>query len=303
MKLQELLPFLAKNQNEFKVHCATPNGENNPLSIWLSGQDNFTKDQNIQTKKNFERNYILSFCEINKNGEWLFVGIYESFGVKEIIKDKNTGKELNIYDTRLTKEGKEFIGKLVVGFDLKEESPSAARQRYRYLESLLDKMEVLELKREKVKVEFPGYDNVNVSYKELESLIETPAWKTALENQKAVYLIVDTKTGKKYVGSAYGNDMLLGRWRNYIANGHGGNKLLKPLDFEYIKENFKYSILEIFKSSVDDEIIRNRESFWKEVLLTRTEFGYNDNQLFFLVEFQKNGIPLKQAINSLQFQL
>ena len=53
MKLQELLPFLAENQNEFKVHCATPNGENNPLSIWLSGQDNFTKDQNIQTKKEF----------------------------------------------------------------------------------------------------------------------------------------------------------------------------------------------------------------------------------------------------------
>ena len=277
MKLQELLPFLAKNQNEFKVHCATPNGENNPLSIWLSGQDNFTKDQNIQTKKNFERKYILSFCEINKNGEWLFVGIYKSSGVKEIIKDKNTGKELNIYDTRLTKEGKEFIGKLVVGFDLKEESPSAARQRYRYLESLLDKMEVLELKREKVKVEFPGYDNVNVTWRELESLIETPVWKTALENQKAVYLIVDTKTGKKYVGSACGDNMLLGRWRNYIANGHGGNKLLKPLDFEYIKENFKYSILEIFKSSVDDEIIRNRESFWKEVLLTRGEFGYNDN--------------------------
>ena len=277
MKLQELLPFLAKNQNEFKVHCATPNGENNPLSIWLSGQDNFTKDQNIQTKKNFERKYILSFCEINKNGEWLFVGIYKSSGVKEIIKDKNTGKELNIYDTELIEEGKEFIGKLVVGFDLKEESPSAARQRYRYLESLLDKMEVLELKREVLKREFPGYDNVNVTWRELESLIETPVWKTALENQKAVYLIVDTKTGKKYVGSAYGNNMLLGRWRNYIANGHGGNKLLKPLDFEYIKENFKYSILEIFKSSVDDEIIRNRESFWKEVLLTRTEFGYNDN--------------------------
>ena len=277
MKLQELLPFLAKNQNEFKVHCATPNGENNPLSIWLSGQDNFTKEQNIQTKQNFERKYILSFCEINKQGEWLFVGIYESFGVKET-KINEEGKKLHIYDTKLKEDiGGEFIGKLVVGFDLKEESPSAARQRYRYLESLLDKMEVLELKREVLKREFPGYDNVNVSYKELESLIETPAWKTALENQKAVYLIVDTKTGKKYVGSAYGDNMLLGRWRNYIANGHGGNKLLKPLDFEYIKENFKYSILEIFKSSVDDEIIINRENFWKEVLLTRTEFGYNDN--------------------------
>lgn len=277
MKLQEFLPFLAENQNEFKVHCATPNGENNPLSIWLSGQDNFTKEQNIQTKQNFERKYILSFCEINKQGEWLFVGIYESFGVKET-KINEEGKKLHIYDTKLKEDiGGEFIGKLVVGFDLKEESPSAARQRYRYLESLLDKMEVLELKREVLKREFPGYDSVNVSWKELESLIETSAWKTALQNQKAVYLIVDRKTGKKYVGSAYGDNMLLGRWRNYIENGHGGNKLLKTLDFEYIKENFKYSILEIFKSSVDDETIINRESFWKEVLLTRGEFGYNDN--------------------------
>ena len=246
MKLQELLPFLAKNQNEFKVHCATPNGENNPLSIWLSGQDNFTKDQNIQTKKNFERKYILSFCEINKNVEWLFVGIYESFGVKEIIKDKNTGKELNIYDTRLTKEGKEFIGKLVVGFDLKEESPSAARQRYRYLESLLDKMEVLELKREKVKVEFPGYDKVNISWKDLENVIEDDVWINVLKNQKAIYL--------------------------------------KELDFEYIKKNFKYTILETFNSNVDDKIIigenkdgeGGREGFWKDVLLSR-KFGYNAN--------------------------
>ncbi|MDD0845790.1 GIY-YIG nuclease family protein [Campylobacter sp. 50012-21] len=284
MKLQELLPFLAENQNKFKVHCATPNGENNPLSIWLSGRDNFTKDQNIQTKKNFERKYILSFCEINKNGEWLFVGIYESFGVKEIIKDKNTGKELNIYDTRLTKEGKEFIGKLVVGFDLKEESPSAARQRYRYLESLLDKMEVLELKREVLKREFPGYDKVNISWKDLKNVIEDDVWINVLKNQKAIYLIVDCKTGKQYVGAAYGGDGLLGRWRDYIKTGHGGNKYLKELDFEYIKKNFKYTILETFNSNVDDKIIigenkdgeGGREGFWKDVLLSR-KFGYNAN--------------------------
>lgn len=184
---------------------------------------------------------------------------------------KEADRELYKYNTRLTDIGAEFIGKLVVGFK------KDFRQSYPNLETCLDNLEILELKREVLKVEFPSYDSVNVTWSELESLIKTTAWKTALENQKAVYLIVDTKTGKKYVGSAYGDNMLLGRWRNYIANGHGGNKLLKPLDFEYIKENFKYSILEIFKSSVDDEIIRNRESFWKEVLLTRTEFGYNDN--------------------------
>ncbi|WP_261517923.1 GIY-YIG nuclease family protein [Campylobacter lanienae] len=237
-----------------------------PLKIFLNGK--FNDYQDLQTQKNFERKYILSFCYLKKD-EWLFVGIYESLGTSGIVTQN--GKEYHKYNTRLTDIGAEFIGKLVVGFK------KDFRQSYPNLETCLDNLEVLELKIEVLKVEFPGYDSVNVTWSELESLIKATAWITALENQKAVYLIVDTKTGKKYVGSAYGNDMLLGRWRNYIANGHGGNKLLKPLDFEYIKENFKYSILEIFKSSIDDEIIINRESFWKEVLLTRTEFGYNGN--------------------------
>lgn len=269
MKLKDLLPFLAENQNEFKVHCAIGGQGRDaqlPLNEFFSGK--FSDYQNHQTQKNFGRKYILSLCYLNKD-EWLFVGIYESLGVVGIVKE--TDRELYKYNTKLTDIGAEFIGKLVVGFK------KDFRQSYPNLETCLNNLEVVELKREVIKAEFPGYDNVNVTWRELESLIETPVWKTALENQKAVYLIVDTKTGKKYVGSAYGDNMLLGRWRNYIANGHGGNKLLKPLDFEYIKENFKYSILEIFKSSVDDEIIINRESFWKEVLLTRTEFGYNDN--------------------------
>ena len=41
----------------------------------------------------------------------------------------------------------------------------------------------------------------------------------------AVYLIVDTKTGDRYVGSTYGYDGLLGRWSVYVATGgHGNNK-------------------------------------------------------------------------------
>ena len=261
--------FLAENQNEFKVLCAIGRQGRDaqlPLNEFFSGK--FSDYQNHQTQKNFGRKYILSLCYLNKD-EWLFVGIYGSLGVVGTVKEAD--RELYKYNTRLTDIGAEFIGKLVVGFK------KDFRQSYPNLETCLNNLEVVELKREVIKAEFPGYDNVNVTWRKLESLIETPIWKTALENQKAVYLIVDTKTGKKYVGSAYGDNMLLGRWRNYIANGHGGNKLLKPLDFEYIKENFKYSILEIFKSSVDDEIIKNRENFWKEVLLTRTDFGYNGN--------------------------
>lgn len=69
--------------------------------------------------------------------------------------------------------------------------------------------------------------------------------------------------------------MLWGRWSDYIHYGHGGNEMLKKLDFDYIKTNFRYSILEIFKNTTDDDIILARESWWKEVLLNIGEYGYN----------------------------
>ena len=39
---------------------------------------------------------------------------------------------------------------------------------------------------------FPGYDRVNVSWKELSRVLEKDTWKTALQNQKGVYLIIDS---------------------------------------------------------------------------------------------------------------
>ena len=64
------------------------------------------------------------------------------------------------------------------------------------------------------------------------------------------------------------------------ANNKYSNKRLKDLVEEkglrYIQENFQYSILETFTDDASDEYIIARESFWKEVLLTRF-FGYNAN--------------------------
>ena len=70
--------------------------------------------------------------------------------------------------------------------------------------------------------------------------------------------------------------MLLGRWEAYLKNGHGGNVDFKGLELKHIKENFNYSILDIFKSTVDDKFIIERESWWKKTLMTRS-FGYNKN--------------------------
>jgi len=123
---------------------------------------------------------------------------------------------------------------------------------------------------------FPGYENVNVSWIELSRVVTKESWRTALKNQKGIYLITDKSNGKMYVGSATGEDMILGRWKSYIKNGNGGNVGLKKLDFEYIKSNFTYSILDIYKSTVNDESIIARENWWKETLHTR-QFGYNKN--------------------------
>jgi hypothetical protein len=99
---------------------------------------------------------------------------------------------------------------------------------------------------------FPGYDKVNISWDELSRVITKESWKTALENQKGVYLITDISNGKMYIGAAYGEKMILNRWKSYVENGNGGNNQLKVLEFNHIKEHFRFSILDIFKSTTDN---------------------------------------------------
>ncbi|MGL5576569.1 MAG: GIY-YIG nuclease family protein, partial [Sarcina sp.] len=105
-------------------------------------------------------------------------------------------------------------------------------------------------------------------------------WKLPLINSKGIYLLLDIKTNKKYIGSANGVDGFWGRWLEYINNGHGGNKQLLELwkqDSNYFKENFKFSILEVVASNFSDEAIEVKESKWKDKLNSRGEFGYNSN--------------------------
>ena len=87
--------------------------------------------------------------------------------------------------------------------------------------------------------------------------------------------------GKKYVGSAYGEHGIWSRWSCYIGTGHGWNdeltQLISVQGYDYAKSNFKISLLEYRPMKTDDKIIIEREGFWKNVLLSRTSFGYNKN--------------------------
>jgi hypothetical protein len=65
---------------------------------------------------------------------------------------------------------------------------------------------------------FPGYGKVNISWEGLKRVLDKESWKTALQNQKGVYLITDKSNGKMYVGSAYSENMILGTLESLYRN-------------------------------------------------------------------------------------
>ena len=103
---------------------------------------------------------------------------------------------------------------------------------------------------------------------------------SALENVHGVYLITDTSTGKRYVGSAYGDQGIWLRWVKYTASGHGEvaelQKLVKP-DLDYPRKHFRFALLEYRAASTPNDVILKRETFWKEALLTRDKYKYGLN--------------------------
>jgi len=67
----------------------------------------------------------------------------------------------------------------------------------------------------------------------------------------------------------------------YIGTGHGWNdeltKLIKAEGLDYARNNFRLALLEYRPMKADDKVIIERESYWKEVFLSRGKFGYNKN--------------------------
>jgi hypothetical protein len=76
-----------------------------------------------------------------------------------------------------------------------------------------------------------------------------------------------------YVGAAYGDHNILGRWERYKASGHGGNVLLRKRS----PENFTFSILELVSPNMEQDDVCKLETTWKDRLHTRSPLGLNDN--------------------------
>ncbi|WP_345552549.1 hypothetical protein [Microbulbifer aestuariivivens] len=82
MKLFELLSlkFPELGHENCKIHLAVWNGEHNPIDVFLAG--NFEEWQRWQSKRNFERKYIISLIQLPGIDRWLFAGCYRSLGCR-----------------------------------------------------------------------------------------------------------------------------------------------------------------------------------------------------------------------------
>ncbi|MBK7822502.1 MAG: GIY-YIG nuclease family protein [Tessaracoccus sp.] len=113
-------------------------------------------------------------------------------------------------------------------------------------------------------------------------------WRTALSQVQGIYLITDTSSGRHDVGKADGTERILGRWRSYARDGHGGNVGLRELSLARERlaaaqstpisraRHFAYSILRVFGPSTSPSEVDEAESHFKRALMTR-EFGLNRN--------------------------
>lgn len=268
IKLNDILRF--DNLNNVKIRFNLSFQQNwNPIEIFKNGDlSKMLRGQywNYNKNKSYKIGQItVGFVKIKPNEDfWLL------FHIGKITKDLNILNGVG-YEYETLSEYEKYFGRLVIMYKNKVQA------MVRNANSVIEDCYVSQILPDTFDNDlFPGYDKVNVTWDELRRVIEKDNWKTALQNQKGVYLMTDISNGMKYVGSAYGTNMLLGRWRSYVKNGHGSNTGLKALTFEHIQRNFTYTILDIYKSTTDDQIIIERENWWKEILQSR-KFGYNEN--------------------------
>lgn len=146
----------------------------------------------------------------------------------------------------------------------------------------LTSREVVEILPQGYVREFPGFDEVLLTYHELCEMVENPAsnreWHRALGSVAGVYLITDLSNGLQYVGSAHGADGILGRWKSYALTGHGGNRLLQDLLAKnpQAASDFQFSVLRALPTSLTKDDVLSNETLHKKKLGSR-KHGLNAN--------------------------
>lgn len=227
--------------------------------------------------------YVFAFIA-TENTKARFVGAYEISGKTTVgqIRKSRALPDLGIQDYYADNQFYYIQNEVPILSELKDrlviDWGKAAIKWYQNL----SKKEVIEILPKGYVNDFPGFDDVILDYSDLKNIIDNNdanrEWHRMLSSVAGVYLILDTETGKQYVGSASGKEGILGRWKQYAKDGHGSNKLL----VEVLKENpqhymkFQYSILRTLPKTLTNTEVVSVESIYKKKLGSRA-FGLNSN--------------------------
>ncbi len=223
-------------------------------------------------RDDFNRQFIFSLAQDRESpSHWLFGGVFEVLG-------RRPTPHAESYDVQLREDLMgPFIKRLMVRFQ-----PPGRAVRLN-METHLDHIEVVTILEGPYAGEpFPGHDRINHTFRVLEVAVKQDwrDWRGALQHMKGVYVIHDQETGKPYVGSACGDTGIWARLCQYVDSLHGGNRALRELvgqqGPDYARANLRFALLEFWSMRTADEHVRERESYWKEVLLSR-KFGLNRN--------------------------
>lgn len=171
----------------------------------------------------------------------------------------------------------------VEGFDdLKERVIVSWPNAVAWHQWIKNEMEVADIRPGLLYKRFTDYSELLLSFEELQEIVinDYQDWHTVLSVVKGIYLITDTATGKLYIGAAYGENGIWGRWKDYVeTNGHGNNKSLMELvssQWDYAIRHFQFSVLMLLPKTVTAE-----EAIAKELLFKRklgsNAFGLNNN--------------------------
>lgn len=291
MKFNDLLGASQIKSSEVLVLRHRPNEpELRKVLPWLAAERPavFNAYQQTQGKRVeaaiLRSKFVASFIG-HEPGKALFVGFYKVGGHRPITRRQfwqvPAYKELRPLGMRgfaeedhrrtvlwielcLTNFYSNWKGKLVVQW------PGLERSWWRWADR--NEIPVLSISEESALArEMPDWDDISLTWAELQLL--PSSWKTALAQWRGIYFILDEADGKGYVGSAYGAANILGRWKNYSAIGHGGNRRLRDRN----PEQFRFCILQRVSPDLAPEEVIRLESKWKNRIRTRFPFGLNDN--------------------------
>ena len=241
----------------------------------------------MSNSRNNNADIQFQFIEVEYH-KWLFVGAYLiQERDSQIFHDKKAGWDVVYALAEKIPDFEKYEEKLLVDFTNRGQSWYYVRP------DIIDSVMVSEITAKSYfhqTVHFPGYENISFSYKNLKENWTNRTWREQLSAVYGVYVITDTKNGKLYVGSAYGDNGIYGRWSTYLSDGYDktevednkypNKRLWEVVDkygIDYVKRHFQYTLLEIFsKNEVGKQKALEREKYWKKVLDSR-KHGYNAN--------------------------